>query len=81
MGNYSFMPHGRDWSVLQRELPCQGEPAVGFQGVAFDLCAAHPTAGAFSAGGLAHQGLLALMLGCDVPVLGEHGSRTEQSHC
>lgn len=30
--------------------------------------------------GLAHQSLLVLMLGCDVPLLRELSSRTEQSH-
>lgn len=55
------------------------EPAVGFEGVAFVLLSAALPCFLLSLG-LAHQDLLVLMLGCDVPLLGEHASRTEQSH-
>lgn len=72
---------GRGWNRVQRELAGQAVSqslAVG-RGFCPPLCCSSPYAGLLSLG-LAHQSLLALMLGCDVPLLGELGSRTEQSH-
>lgn len=81
------MPRGRDGNTLQRELPCQFLSQLLASKVwplSSSLCCLpppHPTAPtppppAPSAGllslGLAHQGLLVLMLSCDVPLLGEH---------
>lgn len=69
----------------QRELPSQVQvlSRFGLEGAAFALRpAAHapPPTGCLLSLGLPHQGLLVLLLGCDVPVPREHGGRTEQSH-
>lgn len=95
-GGFLFGLDSKEWGVMTLFLKPQGleysaestslsgsEPVVGFERVAFvPLSAAHtpPPPRFFLSLGLAHQGLLVLMLGCDVPLLGEHGSRTEQSH-
>lgn len=68
--------------AAERAFLSASELVDGFGGVAFVLLAAAPPplhAGPLSLG-LVHQGLLVLMPGCDVPLLRERGSRTEQSH-
>lgn len=73
-------PQGPECSAESTSLSAS-EPVAGFEHMAFvPLSATPPRPPLLSQPGLAHQGLVVLLLGRDGPLLGERGGRTEQSH-
>lgn len=65
---------------MQRELPCQVLSQLLARRVwPLSSLRRTPHGTGLLSRGLAHQGLLVLMLGCDVPLLGEHAQNCTKS--
>lgn len=72
-GYHRCRPQSRGWNMLQRELPCHLPASCWLRrcGLCPPLCCAPSP---LLSQGLAHQGLLVLELGCDVPLLREQAA-------